>query len=194
MKSFEPQLKDLEKARDALVQRRGLPRRSRSGKKWSFVQALTRSARQQILKLEKAPPAGSLSIKTWFTFAMASSRRSKALRAAKVGGVGGKVGRTYLVLFSDSSCKPSSPSSSTASNTCPGSRCRTHRKPWTSQSGPTCEGISGTCLSPARSCRRWRRAGPVSPPPYLLAGRLLLGKVRARQLPSPGALLCAPVC
>ena len=100
MKSFEPQLKDLEKARDALVQRRGLPRRSRSGKKWSFVQALTRSARQQILKLEKAPPAGSLSIKTWFTFAMASSRRSKALRAAKVGGVGGKVGKTCLVLFS----------------------------------------------------------------------------------------------
>ena len=46
------------------------------------------------------PPAGSLSIGTWFTFAMASSRRPKALRAARVAGVGGKVGSTYLVLFS----------------------------------------------------------------------------------------------
>ena len=46
------------------------------------------------------PPAGSLSIRTWFTFAMASSRRPKALRAARVAGVGGKVGSTYLVLFS----------------------------------------------------------------------------------------------
>ena len=51
---FRAPAKDLDKARDALVQLRGLPRRSRSGKKWSFFQASTRSVRQQILKHEKA--------------------------------------------------------------------------------------------------------------------------------------------
>ena len=46
------------------------------------------------------PPAGNLSISTWFTLAIARSRFSKGLRAAKGAGIGGNDGKMYLVLFS----------------------------------------------------------------------------------------------